>query len=183
MSPKLKGHHFDEIFIMGFLWQRPVQPVTEMSSKLRHSRLSGHEEVVHVACLTPVIWINSVAPEGCRSTFTAVFFFKLILRILSTSCQLCLRWVSLMTSQRTLVQAMARCRHYLCQCWPRFMSPYGVTRPHLYWNRLPLVAWVGRPVFDVIALSNCLEMETRYFSCNAHHIETQRVVRCCNNLT
>ena len=33
----------------------------------------------------------------------------------------------------TLVQVMAWCRqatsHYLSQCWPRFMSPYGVTRP------------------------------------------------------
>ena len=33
----------------------------------------------------------------------------------------------------TLVQIMAWCRqassHYLSQCWPRSMSPYGVTRP------------------------------------------------------
>ena len=33
----------------------------------------------------------------------------------------------------TLVQVMAWCRqatsHYLSQCWPRFVSPYGVTRP------------------------------------------------------
>ena len=33
----------------------------------------------------------------------------------------------------TLVQVMAWCRqatsHYLIQCWPRFMSPYSVTRP------------------------------------------------------
>ena len=33
----------------------------------------------------------------------------------------------------TLVQVMAWCcqatSHYLCQCWPRFVSPYGVIRP------------------------------------------------------
>ena len=33
----------------------------------------------------------------------------------------------------TLVQVMAWCRqatsHYLSQCWPSFLSPYGVTRP------------------------------------------------------
>ena len=33
----------------------------------------------------------------------------------------------------TLVQVMAWCRqatsHYLSQCWPRSMSPYGITRP------------------------------------------------------
>ena len=35
--------------------------------------------------------------------------------------------------QSTLVQVMAWCRqatsHYLSQCWPRSLSPYGVTRP------------------------------------------------------
>ena len=39
----------------------------------------------------------------------------------------------------TLVQVMAWCRqatgHYLSQCWPRSMSPYGVTRPQwVQWN-------------------------------------------------
>ena len=40
-------------------------------------------------------------------------------------------WTLLMMS--TLVQVMAWSRqatsHYLTQCWPRFMLPYGVTRP------------------------------------------------------
>ena len=35
--------------------------------------------------------------------------------------------------QSALVQVMTCCRkatsHYLCQCWPRSLSPYGVTRP------------------------------------------------------
>ena len=35
--------------------------------------------------------------------------------------------------ESTLVQVMAWCHqatsHYLSQCWPRYMSPYGVTRP------------------------------------------------------
>ena len=42
----------------------------------------------------------------------------------------------------TLVQVMAWCRqatsHYLNQCWPSFLSPYGVTRPqwvNLSWPR------------------------------------------------
>ena len=38
----------------------------------------------------------------------------------------------------TLVQVMAWCRqpasHYLSQCWPRSLTPYGVTRPQwVYW--------------------------------------------------
>ena len=51
------------------------------------------------------------------------------------SCKIALRWMSLdLTDDKsTLVQVMAWCHqatsHYLGQCWPRFMSPYGVTRP------------------------------------------------------
>ena len=41
-------------------------------------------------------------------------------------------------NQSTLVQVMAWCRqatsHYLSQCWPRSLSPYGVTRPQ--WVKL-----------------------------------------------
>ena len=51
------------------------------------------------------------------------------------SCKIALRWMplDLTDDKSTLVQVMAWCRqaasHYLSQCWPRFMSPYGVTRP------------------------------------------------------
>ena len=41
--------------------------------------------------------------------------------------------LDLTDDKSTLVQVMAWCRqatsHYLSQFWPRFMSPYGVTRP------------------------------------------------------
>ena len=46
-----------------------------------------------------------------------------------------LRWMprDLTDDKSTLVQVMAWCRqatsHYLSQCWPRSMSPYGVIRP------------------------------------------------------
>ena len=52
-----------------------------------------------------------------------------------TSCEIPLSWISLnLTDDKsTLVQVMACCRqatsHYLNQCWPRFMSLYGITRP------------------------------------------------------
>ena len=51
------------------------------------------------------------------------------------SCKIALRWMplDLTDDKSTLVQVMAWCRqatsHYLSQCWPRFMLPYGVTRP------------------------------------------------------
>ena len=63
--------------------------------------------------------------------------FKLIL--LADGCdisnEIALRWTSLDLSddKSTLVQVMAWCRqatsHYLIQCWPRSLPPYGVTRP------------------------------------------------------
>ena len=51
------------------------------------------------------------------------------------SCENDLRWMSLDLSddESTLVQVMAWCRqatsHYLSQCWPRSLLPYGVTKP------------------------------------------------------
>ena len=51
------------------------------------------------------------------------------------SYEIVLIWMSLdfTDDQSTLVQVMAWCRqtpsHYLSQCWPRSLSPYGVTRP------------------------------------------------------
>ena len=80
--------------------------------------------------------VNSLAPGKFEWNFK-----YLILQIISVidgwgiSCELALRWMSLdLTDDKsTLVQVMAWCRqatsHYLSQCWPRSLSPYGVTRP------------------------------------------------------
>ena len=63
-------------------------------------------------------------------------------------------WMSLdfTDDQSTLVQVMAWCRqatsHYLGQCWPRSLSPYGVTRPQwvnmwqsITWTKSDQVVW------------------------------------------
>ena len=61
------------------------------------------------------------------------------------SCEIVLIWMSLdfTDDQSTLVQVMAWCRqatsHYLSQCWPRSLSPYGVTRPQ--WVNLVSIDW------------------------------------------
>ena len=48
--------------------------------------------------------------------------------------------LNLTDDKSTLVQVMAWCRqatsHYLSQCWSRFLSPYGVTRPYCHPNEL-----------------------------------------------
>ena len=51
------------------------------------------------------------------------------------SSEIALRWMplDLIDDKSALVQVMAWCRqatsHYLSQCWPRSMSPNGITRP------------------------------------------------------
>ena len=57
------------------------------------------------------------------------------IKFIITSCEIALSWIAENTSdvKSTLVQIMAWCHqasnHYLSQCWPRSVSPYGVTRP------------------------------------------------------
>ena len=61
------------------------------------------------------------------------------------SCKIALRRMLLdfTDDKSTLVQVMAWCRqatsHYLSQCWPRFMSPYGVTGPQWVKGLIPLL--------------------------------------------
>ena len=63
--------------------------------------------------------------------------FKLILVMdgLGIYCRITLGWLPLdhICHKSTLVQVMAWCHqaasHYLSQCWPRSMSPYGITSP------------------------------------------------------
>ena len=53
------------------------------------------------------------------------------LKYMCISCKIVLKWMpmDLTDGKSTLVQVMAWCRqatsHYLNQCWPRSMSPYG----------------------------------------------------------
>ena len=80
--------------------------------------------------------INSLVPGKFAWNFRQVIFKQiLVIDAWSISCEIALIWMSLdfTDDQSTLVQVMAWCRqaasHYLSQCWPRSLSPYGVTRP------------------------------------------------------
>ena len=84
-----------------------------------------------------VAWrLNSLTPGRFEQNFRSVIF-KLISVTdgWGISCKIALRSMplDLTDDKSTLVQVMAWCRqatsHYLSQCWPRFMSPYDVTRP------------------------------------------------------
>ena len=67
--------------------------------------------------------------------FYILGIFKLILITYGWGFSCEISWLSLdlTDDNSTLVQAMAWCHqatsHYLSQCWPNLMSPYGITRP------------------------------------------------------
>ena len=80
--------------------------------------------------------INSLAPGKFEWHFRYLIFKRiLVIDGWGTSCEITPIWMSLdfTVDQSTLVQVMAWCRqatsHNLSQCWPRSLSPYGVTRP------------------------------------------------------
>ena len=88
--------------------------------------------------------VNSLAPGKFEWNFKSVIFKQiLVIDGWGISCKIALIWMSLdfADDQSTLVQVMAWCRqatsHYLSQCWPRSLSPYGVTRSQ----------WVNRVLF------------------------------------
>ena len=74
------------------------------------------------------------------------------------SCKIVLKWMpmDLTDGKSTLVQVMAwrgqATSHYLSQCWPRSLSPYGVIRPQwvnlLYSIFNSSVGWVGNLRFQ-----------------------------------
>ena len=80
--------------------------------------------------------INSLAPGKFEVNFRYVIFkWILVIAGWGISSEITLIWTSLdfTNDQSTLVQVMACCRqatsHYLSPCWPRSLSPSGVTRP------------------------------------------------------
>ena len=90
-----------------------------------------------------ILTFNSLAPGKFEWNFGYVIFkWILVIDGWGICCEIALIWMLLdfTDDQSTLVQVMAWCRqttsHYLSQCWPRSLSPYGVTRPQ----------WVNDPI-------------------------------------
>ena len=75
-----------------------------------------------------ITWFNSLASERCGGKCIVQTHFKNY--VLSTSCEICLRWVlqNPINDNSTLVQEIAwyhqATSHHLSQCWPRSMLPY-----------------------------------------------------------
>ena len=112
---------------------------------------------------------NSLAPGRFQFNFRYVIFkLNLVNGGWGLSDEIALEWLPLdfTNDKSTLVQVMAWCRqatsHYLNQCWPRSMSPNGVTRPQ-WVNSLWLSAtWSVSSLFLVMAC--CLTAPSRYLN-------------------
>ena len=98
-------------------------------------------------------------PLGNLDWILGHVIFKQILVIdgWGNSCEIARIWMSLefTDDQSTLVQLIAWCRqatsHYLSQCWPRSLSPYGVTRPQWVkwsWSDLTVTGYQFSSPFD-----------------------------------
>ena len=93
--------------------------------------------------ITPHGDINSLAPGRFQRYFRKVIFqLLLVIDGWSISGKIVLKWMPMdfTDGKSTLVQVKAWCHqatsHYLSQCWPRCLSPYGIIRPqwvHSLW--------------------------------------------------
>ena len=102
-------------------------------------RILGNRGPGCIGCTKPVLTdtkINSLAPRKFEWNFRLVIYKKvLVINGWGLSCEMALIWMPLdfTDDKSTLVHVMAWCRratsHYVSQCWPRSLSPYGLTRP------------------------------------------------------
>ena len=99
--------------------------------------------------------VNSLAPVRFQFNFRKVIFkLTLVNGGWGMSYEIAVRWMplDLTDDKSTLVQVMAWCRqatsHYLSQCWPRSMSPNGVTMPQ--WVNTLRLRQYGRHFADDI---------------------------------
>ena len=92
--------------------------------------------------------VDSLVPGKFEWNFRHVIFKQiLVIDDWGISCEITLTWKpqDLTDDKSTLIQVMAWCRqatsHYLSQCWPSSLSPYGVTRP--LWVKVMACQLVG----------------------------------------
>ena len=99
-------------------------------------------------------------------THWPIMIFKLIpwTDISCAACKIVVRWIpqKSIDDKSKFVQVMAWCRqatsHYLNQCWPRSLPPYGITRPQ----------WVNERGSSTLKYKN-----SRNF-CKAYNVTTMK---------
>ena len=124
---------------MAPMWHAPFIPSQWYNIARAGVELIKRQSTPHPRCSK--FNVNSLAPGKFKWNFRHVIFKQiLVINGWGISCEIALIWMSLdfTDDQSTSVQVMAWCRqatsHYLSQCWPTSLSPYGVTRPQ--WVKL-----------------------------------------------
>ena len=126
--------------------------------------------------------VNSLAPG--RSEYDSknvISNLVLLFGIFRSAHDNALRWMpqDLTDDKSTLVQVMAWCRQatsrYLSQCWPRYLSPYGVSRPqwvNMTVSQWPNISWLTRVILPQIFPSHTevYLIEIRLWHWGAWHI-------------
>ena len=109
-----------------------------------------------------IFYANSLAPGRFEWNFRHVIFKQiLVIDDWGISCEIALLWMSLdfTADQSTLVQVMAWCRlstsHYLSQCWPRSLSPYGITRSMCWCHWGPTLSLIWGALTQIWFPSYC----------------------------
>ena len=133
-----QGHDTIRNMLAAKIWLSCFKKSVDKKTRLDKEIFSHKTRLLPSRICWPLAFMefNSLAPGRFKRNLRKVIF-KLILMIggWGIFCKIALKWMSmdLTDDKSTLVQVMAWCRqatsHYLSQCWPRFMSPNGVTRP------------------------------------------------------
>ena len=160
-EPMMTQFNYAYTYLSMLPWIFPGAPSNGVPGNIQ-----GNLPALHI-CVTLSQWVNSLSPGRFKVNFRWVIF-KLILVVngWGISCETALIWVSLdhPYDKSTLVQVMAWCRqatsHYLSQCWPRSLSPYGVTLPQwindlTLWN-LMIIKVASFKIFVNIGSGNSL---------------------------
>ena len=141
---------FDIVFIVGMkkLLKKAIKllvisDILTLMSHHSNNDVATHLELLSVdICQTTLLFtwthfcVNSLAPGRFKWNFRLAIFNQILgIHVWDISCEIA-PWrfsLDLTYLKSTLVQVMAWCHqatsHYLNQCWPRSMSPYGVTMP------------------------------------------------------
>ena len=130
----------------GFIWTHPIQSNSTYSN-LTWPRVPNEYFDIDIEVWWRIYssvnhnWfsllpLNSLPPGRFQFNFRWVIFkLALVNGVWGISYEIALRWMplDLIDDKSTLVQVMAWCwqatSHYLSQCWPRSVSPYGVISP------------------------------------------------------
>ena len=115
-------------------WKKPVWNNMVVTIKIQNVEDMQLKETYHIDIR--FILFNPLAPRGFWWNFRhAIFKQILVIDGWGISCEIALLWISLdfTNDQSRLVQVMAWCRqatsHYLNHFWPRYPTPYVVTKP------------------------------------------------------